>query len=58
MHNEMQEEMAKAMQNMETWHKNREISYAHDLTAARRKYEVKKSHVNRLNSKLKMKPTG
>ena len=47
--------MAKAIQNMDTSHKNQEISYAHDLTVARRKYEVTKSHVNRLNSKHEMK---
>ena len=58
LHNEMQEEMTKAMQNMETQNKNREISYAHDLTMARRKYEVTKSHVNILNSKLGMKLIG
>ena len=56
MHDEMQKEMATIMQNMETWHKNQELSYAHDLTMARRKYEVRKSHVNRLNSKLEMRP--
>ena len=58
LHDEMQEEMAKPMQNMETWNKNREISDAHNLTEARRKYKVTKSHVNRLNSKLKMKLIG
>ena len=48
--------MDKATQNMETWHKNQEINYAHDLTVARRKYNVAKYHVNKLNSKLEMKP--
>ena len=50
--------MDKVMKNMETWHKNQEISYAHDLTMERRKYEVTKSHVNILNNKLEMKPIG
>ena len=49
--------MDKSMQNMENLHKNREISYAHDLTVERRKYDVTKSHVNILNS-LEMKPIG
>ena len=58
LHDEMQEEMDKVMENMQTWHKNQEISYAHDLTVLRRKYEVIKSHVNRINSKLEMKSIG
>ena len=58
MHDEMQKEMATIMQNMETWHKNQEISYAHDLTMEIRMYDVIKSHVKILNIKLEMKPIG
>ena len=50
--------MDKEMQNMETFHKNQEISYVHDFTMAKRKYKVIKSHVKKLTSKLEMKPIG